>query len=536
VQSVTPFRAWRRRCLLAAAVLVFAGLAVVLDRSPTLWADSQLYAAIARSRQLYGVGVPSSLLHSPYATDHTRFYGPVFFQLAAWAFDAFGISKWSFRLVSLFGALLIALAGGALGRLFGQSRDGWLWPLALLIMAPEIGLHARTGSMDTLAVGLELTALACFVRAMFVTTRPLEQGMVTGLFLALAALTTPRTYPFIGALVLWAAVVNADRRWARIALSSAVIVCGVIVGCWAWATHGSPLRWLRFMTYIALHENADVAVLPSVVRKWSFSTPNAVSPMFAIVGAVCAGWALARRRDTWSSVDRAVAFALLTTATTFVVSAVLMNLTFTLTTYCAIPLFAVVAALPRGYFTVGLPRVDRRLAAAACAALLWCDATVIGVRAARIAASWSARETAPLEAFLKKHVPADSDVIGPFNSYFFVVEQSGAHFWMMSPQSWADWARWVPQIEPEAVGPYPRLRPPAARFFIWETERPLPPHYGCGALVATYVPPPPSALAGVSIAASSDTGYPQTDLYRLPDDCPDGYDPTGSATAVPAVN
>ena len=74
------------------------------------------------------MGVPSSLLHSQYATDHTRFYGPVFFQLAAWSFDAFGVSRWSFRLVSFGGALLIAATCAMLGRQFSESKDGWVWP------------------------------------------------------------------------------------------------------------------------------------------------------------------------------------------------------------------------------------------------------------------------------------------------------------------------------------------------------------------------------------------------------------------------
>jgi hypothetical protein len=521
-----------RRCLLLTAILAFLALALGLERSPTSWPDSQLYAAIARSRQLYGVGIPSSLLNSPYATDHTRFYGPVFFDLAAWSFDAFGVSKWSFRLVSLGGALLLVVAGGVLGRQLSGSAGGWLWPLALLALTPEVGLHARTGSMDTLAIGLELTALAVFVRGLALERHARWHGAAAGLVLALAALTTPRTYPFIAAFTLAGVLpfgLGLSRRQRVEQLLPALVVCASIVGVWAAGAHGNPLRWLRFVAYIARHEDTDVAILATATRNWSFSVANSITAAFTIAGAIPACWALSKRGVVpASSRDRAAAFALLTTTGTLVACVVLMNLTFTLSTYCALPLFAVIAGLPRQYFAVGRPRLDRRLAACAVAALLVCDVTVAGVRAVRVASTWAARDTDSLEAFLQAHVPSAADVIGPFDAYFFAVEQAGAHFWVVSPQSWADWARWVPRIDPAGVGPLPRARAGSSRFLIWQAERELPARYACARshLIGTYTPAPTHWFANPILPQGADTGYWLTDLYQLPDDCPDGYDPT----------
>ena len=521
-----------RRSLLLAAALVFVGLCIVLERAPTTWPDSQLYASVARARQLYGTGVPSSLLHSPYATDHTRFYGPVFFDLAAWSFNAFGVSKWSLRLVSLGGALVVVLAGSLLGRHFSQTGDGWVWPLALVTLTPEIGLFARTGSMDTLAVGLELLALAVFVRGMVLERRHRCHGAAAGLLLALAALTTPRTYPFIAAFFLgglFPLAWGTRRPQALQQIVTAALVCGSIVCLWAIRTHGDPIRWVRFVVYIGLHEDTDVAILPTAVRTWSFSIARSISPFFALGGALLAARSLWIHRVGASARDGAAAFALVTGVTAFAVSVVLMNVTLELTAYYALPLFAIVASLPAASFSTGMPRFDRRLTVVCLSALVCCDLAVVGVRAARIAGTWSARDSRPLEAFLRAHVPADADVIGPFDSYFFAVEHAGAHFWVTSPQSWADWARWVPQIDPAAVGPLPRVRPTTPRFLVWDAGRDLPSPYACARphLLATYTPVAASSPLALALAAGgNDRGFAPTALYQLPDDCPEGYDPT----------
>jgi hypothetical protein len=46
VDQVRPLRAWTRRSLKVAAVLMVGAIAMVLDRAPTLWADGHLWASI----------------------------------------------------------------------------------------------------------------------------------------------------------------------------------------------------------------------------------------------------------------------------------------------------------------------------------------------------------------------------------------------------------------------------------------------------------------------------------------------------------
>ena len=100
----------------------------------------------------------------------------------------------------------------------------------------------------------------------------------------------------------------------------------------------------------------------------------------------------------------------------------------------------------------------------------------------------------------------------------------------MSARSWADWARWVPDVEPEAVRHAERFREgsPVARFFIWASGGDLPDGYECvrGNVVGVFRPAPTYLHLLGRLGRTTDQGYPETILYRLPSGCPLGYDPT----------
>jgi hypothetical protein len=108
----------------------------------------------------------------------------------------------------------------------------------------------------------------------------------------------------------------------------------------------------------------------------------------------------------------------------------------------------------------------------------------------------------------------------------------------VSPRSWADWARWVPAIEPESVRPNRHIAVPVPRerFFIWPGDNDLPPAYRCvaGHVVATFEPPPNALNRLGPFGGVADDGYPPTVLYRLPRGCPEGYDPTLPPDRSPA--
>jgi hypothetical protein len=195
--------------------------------------------------------------------------------------------------------------------------------------------------------------------------------------------------------------------------------------------------------------------------------------------------------------------------------------------YSVLPLFAVVLAMP--YRTL---KVDSRLLAAGVAVLITCDVGVSVIRYAQVAATWAARDPIPLDEFFGRYVPVGSAVMGPAaEPYFMAIEHANARYLSVSAASFADWARWVPTLEPEATTAHRLAVPrPRTRFLVWPIDDDLPDGYGCARehVVAAYVPAPTHLdRLGPFGTLTQDVGYHKSVLYRLPPDCPTGYDPSG---------
>ncbi len=520
----------RRHYLLSAvAIAALALLVFTLRRVPTPLPDAQFYASIARETELHGVGIPSVLRHSPLAVDHTDFYGPVFFTAVARAFDWFGVSLRSLRGVSLLGALLLVLSAALLAHAVSGERWRWLWAAALLLLTPEIQRNATAGTMDTLAVGCEMLALAVFVWGLRAERRRAWYGAAAGLLLTFGALTTPRTYPFAAAFftagLLCPCMTAGERRLAWRQLAAAGGTFAVAMGTWAIVSHDSVSHWARYMSFILTHEDSDVAVVPSATRHWLFSVGTAITPFVSAVSAIAIA-ALCSRVSRRHQRAGLAGFVLLTGWTAFVGGAVAMNLTFQKTTYIALPLFIAVLAMP--YENMDL---HPRAVTGAVTTLLAVELVVSAVWYARVAATWDARDPDAVYAFFDQHVPRGSAVIGLYGPYYIAVERSGSRYRSISRRSWADWARWVPIIEPEAVVEARDVptTPTGERYLIWGPDDRLPAAYACagGHDVATFRPAPTRLrLLGSLGSRTWDTGYPPIVLYHLPAGCPTGYDPT----------
>jgi hypothetical protein len=525
-----PRSSRRTRVSLAVASSVVIAVSVItLPRVPTPYGDLQLYASIARARQQFGIGVPTEMWNSPVAVDHIPFYGPVFFDLCAVTLTWFGVTLTSLRMASLLGAVMFVAAAAGLAREVDESPDRWLWVVALLMFAPELQTGISTGAMHMLAIGFLMLALYLFVRGLrFPTVGRIAHGLLSGGALALAALTTPRSYLFIAAffaagilMSLMSRRVRRDMRWP---FAAAAIGLGVPWLMWIIASHGNPVRWARYMAFIFSHEDADVAILPTAVRDFSFSWTQIVTPAVAFLGGLLA---LNGMRRTWRSASAALPAATLALLTTFLahlLTVVILNYPFANGEYVALPLFAVVVAMPVSAF--GL---NRRTLAMLVTLLVVIDAGLFAVRAVRTAATWRASDPAPIDAFIRQHVPEGSVVAGPEAPFFFPVERSGSWYRMARPESWAPWARWVPIIEPDSVHHASRLSTPTpiARFLVWRDDDEIPDNYLCARdRVAARFEPPANYLRLLGpLGHPLDRGYPAATLYRLPDGCPTGYDP-----------
>jgi hypothetical protein len=166
------------------------------------------------------------------------------------------------------------------------------------------------------------------------------------------------------------------------------------------------------------------------------------------------------------------------------------------------------------------------------AVLVVIDLGDLAYRIVAVTATWEARDPSPVNEFVARYVPAGSAVVGPDEPFLFPVERGFSRYRTISPRSWADWARWVPDIEPAATLVARRIAvpPPRARFLIWHKDDPLPEGYECAASspVATFEPAPPAAWMPRLLrdAVGPEPGYPAATLYALPAGCPAGYDPT----------
>ncbi len=514
--------------LAVTACLILASFYVTRGRASTPWPDAQLYASIARSLQIDGSGVPSTTWFSPAAVDHLPFYGPVFFTLMSWSFAVFGFSIESSKLPGLLGVLLVGAGAAWLASCLSGDRTRWLLAIVLIWLTPEIGAAATGGDMETLAVGFQLMALAAFARGLLVPTRGAMAGSIAGGFLLLAALTTPRSYPFVASFLVCAcATAFMTRRpgaFRQVVMAGGVFTTGFVL--WTLLEHGGPVPWARSMFFILTREDTDVAMLEAATRVFAFNWSSVVTPAAALAGGVLGFWHLVRssRGDDTRAV--AALFALAATIATGVIVVCGMNITFSLGMYFAVPVLAVVLALPRRAF--GLPTAGLAAIVAALAAV---NLAVAGVRDLRIAATWEARDPVPLTEFIRRQVPEGSSVVGPDALYFFSVEGAGSSYRSFVASSHADWARWATHLDAfQPPGHRRGASPGSSRFFIWQTGDDVPGEYACAVRVASYAAPPLHLNRLGPLRASWDVGFPSTDLYRLPPECPVGYDPTGTRT------
>jgi hypothetical protein len=419
----------------------------------------------------------------------------------------------------LFGTILIAFSGVAISSALGGGRDRQAWACVLLLLSPELGLMATFGRMDTLAVGFEMLGLAVFLHGLTHQRDAWLHGLASAALFGAAALTTPRSFPFMlgfavaGIAILPSVLPDARRHvWGQ--LTICVVTGLAIVLAWTYVSVGGPRPWLRMMSFIASHEDTDVAILPSMVRQLTFVWWQGVTFVFATVGALVA----AQRLRGQASYTIAASFALVTAWTTLVVTMTLFNFTFLFGTYSVLPLFAIVIAVP-----TPMSDLPKRGTAWLALGLLLCFGAVRAGKIVRAGVTWSARNPARLERFIQTHVPPGSEVMGPLQNYFFAVEMSGSRYLTAGQVSAADWARWIPEIEHREA---PKLSDRiSARYLLWpadESRYAMPGPIACarGDMIAAYQPPPDD-IPALSWLVKNDpqAGYPTTFLYTLKERC-----------------
>ncbi len=302
-----------------------------------------------------------------------------------------------------------------------------------------------------------------------------------------------------------------DGRALGIAL---MVVAGGILAAWATVSHGGPLAWARFLWSIASREDVEVAIAAGATRRWYAAGWYVVTSIGAIAAAAAAvAW---RDRSTPSRVRLATSFLLILSAANFLVTLWLVNLTFALASYFALGLLvAGLAAVP--------DRATTRRVATIAFALLRGIFTVVRVgRTVRVAAEWERRDPAPIERFVRSHVPGGSYVYGPDYFYLYAVERTGSRYLSGSGRSGAGWARLVPQ----RTVPHP-LDESRPRYLIWPVDEglvePMPDSLRCAGAQVIARFEPVGTTSGLARLSRPDGALPETYvasvLTRLPPGC-----------------
>jgi hypothetical protein len=519
------------------AIVVFVALAaltaaltlVAIERSPLVWSDETYIASAAYSVTLGDGGVPTVLPPGSWNRPFSKVYGPFFFKLGALAIDLFGIRPIAVRMVSLAGALMLAGSAALLVRAFGGTPL-WAWlAAAIMWVTPEIGSSATNGRMDTLAVGLELLGLALSALAV-VDPRRRRRILLTiaaGIAWTCGALCTPRTYPFLAAVAvisLFGWLRRGPQR--RIALVWTVALSHVAIGlvCWLVVEGITPRDWLGLLLTSATKDQFN-GTLSTTGRVWAISGKTALIPVVALV-ALAGVWTLGVRRSAARSMP-IVAATVSVTVMHAVLYALVFNYTFFGGMYFSLPLLASAVAASASDDLTGA----RRIALVACWLAVGTVCLVFRtVKLVEVFDTWEARDPAPLEQFVKGHVPAGSLVFGSDAFYFYAVTRSGSVFRTSTAEPYPG----SPTIgrRPHGVpSSNDRLRHgvlASERYLLWpvdETTFAFPEDFSCAraGAVARFEPAASSSTVVTRLPLFAAFAYlhtyPATLLYRLPDSC-----------------
>lgn len=494
-------------------LIAFLGLVAILlylPRSPLPWFDEFYFASAALGVVRGGRAVPTTFAAFPHVGRLDLLYGPVIPFLGSWQIRLFGLSAASWRLLGFGGAVGCVLSAAWVGRRLDRSPAAAAAIAMIVSLSQGMGQRAASGRLDAITVTLELLSLGCILTAMqAITTRSSALfALLAGLSSSLAALSTPRSFPFVlglsAALVLELALARNSRSLQLGAIFAVSAFLPILA--WTFSEGMTPLGWLRL---IASGSQGDqINVSPLLHGSWQlFSGPFVFSGLllvFVMLMVSRAAWVSKVRlsldeRDTVPSLR----LAAVTVMINYLVLLALISRFWEYEIF-ELPLLApVLMALTAKVLRIPARRSMRRVVLASWIVLA---IYLITVRSARIGAwlaSYKARDPQPLQAFVQGNVPAHSRVFGPVNYYFYAVEAAGSDYLFV-----------VPMIIPTAIAGREeskidwreQLRSGQPVYLIWPRMWPVPPGISLK-LQASF-----EEGTGPSFWVS---GYPLTDLYRV---------------------
>lgn len=514
--------------MVTAAALVV--ILLLLPRSPLPWLDETLFASTALSIVRGGPSTPTVLAAFPHIIRIDLFYGPVICFLGALDVRLLGLSMVGWRMLGFLGAVgVVFSAAWVSGRLDG-SRTAVAASAMLVALSQGMGARATSGRLDTVTVMLEMISLACTITAMRVDAArrgyaSFVYAALAGVFCGLAALSTPRAFPFVLGLCVGIGVELVlelrPELWAR----ALIVGVAALAPVWGWtATQGmTPLRWLRLIA--ALSSGDKLSASPILHGSWHFFdeplVPLASGLLFTFVMLLVCGVGLgmagrlksgAARNGEGPDAGSKVRLAAIAVVVNYAASLL------TIARFWDYEIFVVPLALPvlialtAKIWCGSGPRVMKRVV---IISWLLLGLVLIAIRSGKVvawAASYAERDPRPLQDFVSSHLPRDSRVFGPEDFYFYAVERAGSHYLFFRPRITAGL---VSRMDHD-LDWQEQLKLGENVYLIWPKDDILPRGLDVGdlRLEGSFTTKLGSEPVGWRKAGWG-SGYPDTNLYRV---------------------
>jgi hypothetical protein len=507
----------------AAALLL---ILVMLPRSPLPWWDEIFYASAALAAARGGPPVPSVMGAFPHTMRIDLLYGPMMSFFGSLEIRLFGLSATSWRLLGFEGAVGTVFSAAWVSRRLDRSPLVAAATAMLVALSQGMGARATSGRFDTVTITLELLTLACALGAMRGQESRRAASIyvaLAGIFCGLAALSTPRSFPFLlGLFVAIGVEVALARKW-ELAIRGLTIGAVALVTVWAWTfSQGmSPIGWLRVIA--AASQGDKLNVSPLLHGTWHFFDEPLV-PLFSgllfllMMVVVFGATMFLTARHTFEmerhDVVSGVRLASITVLVNYVALFLLIAHFWDYEIFVVPLLIAVLAALTARMLRDRGPRTVQWLVLGAWMVLAILLVTIRAGKVVAWLASYQERDPQPLQVFISSNIPTNSRVFGPEDFYFYAVERAGSHYLFYRPRipsgllSKADH-----QLDWEE-----QLKESQAVYLVWPKEDSLPGGLGLANLhlVGSFA----AQLGKEPIGwrkAGWGSGYPATNLYRIVD-------------------
>lgn len=500
-------------------------LLLILPRSPLPWWDEIFYASAALAAARGGPPVATVMGAFPHTIRIDLLYGPMISFLGSHEIKLFGLSPTSWRLLGFEGAIGTVFSAAWMSRKLDRSRVATAAAAMLVALSQGMGARATSGRLDTITITLELLSLVCtlcVMRGQVSSHTAFVYAAGAGVFCGLAALSTPRSFPFLlGLFVAMGVEVVLAGKWE---LAVRVLTIGgvALIPVWGWTlSQGmSPIGWLRAVA--AASQGDKLNVSPLLHGTWHFFdepfVPVLSGLLFLLVMVAVFGAAMTigRRAIEVEGCEiisglRLVSIAVLIN---YVALFLLIAHFWDYEIFVVPLLIPVLIALTAKILRSSGPRTIRGMVLVPWIVL---SIVLVAFRSGKVVAwlaSYQERDPKAMQDFISNIVPSNSRVFGPEDLYFYAVEGAGSHYLFIRPRIPSgllskndhdlDWAKQLKEGQPV--------------YLVWPKEDALP----------RGLAPENLRLEGSFTAqmgsepirwrkAGWGSGYPPTDIYRIVD-------------------